>query len=84
MRRERSWCGRNGFAGLAQKVQKMKLEWQVGRTLHTMQIILVYFYNLGANFFFFFLAVLSFSCGMWDLQSLLGHVGSFNWVMRNL
>ena len=47
-----------------------------------MQIILVYFYNLGANFFF--LAVLSFSCGTWDLQSLLWHVGSFNWVMRNL
>ena len=83
MRRARSWCGRNGFARLEQKLWKMKLEWWVGRTLHTLQIILVYFYNLGANFFFFF-TVPSFSCSTWDLQSLLWHVGSFNWVMWKL
>ena len=71
MRRERSWCGRNGFARLAQKLQKMKLEWQVGRTLHTMQIILVYFYNLGANFFFFF------GCA----EFYLWHVGSSVFVV---
>ena len=83
MRKARSWCGRNGFARLEQKLWKMKLEWWVGRTLHTLQIILVYFYNLGANFFFFFLlclvlvvahGIFSLCCGMWVL--LIGLCGS--------